>query len=193
MTRPAERLRELLAEKGWSEKQLSERAGLGHGYVTDALHRGDDWNPRAKAAAALAEALDVDTAYLEGRSNVRRAVGRLHSGPAWGGGADNPELDPITRAVDQAVMTQTGVLRAYHLPPGVTGIDVPAGSTIIVALDSGAESGDRVLVETPDEGVSICYLAEPYIFGTGPDGRAMHRLRTPDTKIIGRVVMILST
>lgn len=60
----AKRLREALDKKGWSIKVLAEKSGVEYNSVTKYL-KGKVKRPRGNTMQALADALDVNVAWLE--------------------------------------------------------------------------------------------------------------------------------
>ena len=81
----ADRLRDMLAARGWTQTDLAERAGLTHAAVNRYVNGRRE--PRAETVAAIAEALDVNPADLIGD---------------WGY-IDEGALESVGRAVDLVV------------------------------------------------------------------------------------------
>lgn len=184
----AQRLEELLHERGWSPTRLSLAAGLGKGAVNDILS-DPERHPRPATLAKLARSLGVDREYLSGDSDVRRAASRLHDGPGWAHEDVPEEIAPLLEGLDALVGGEGRGLRAYHLPPGAEGLGVPADSTVILADVGQPRTGDLVVVLDPSYGYAIRYLAEPYLIGLDHDGRVRHWLRSDATQVVGKIVM----
>lgn len=82
----ADRLRDMLAVRGWTQTDLAERAGLTHAAVNRYVNGRRE--PRAETVAAIGEALDVNPADLIGD---------------WGYIDDEGALESVGRAVDLVV------------------------------------------------------------------------------------------
>lgn len=188
----ATRIQELLSEKDWKPSRLSLAAGLGKGAVADIL-ADETRQPRAVTLAKLAGALGVDPEYLSGESDVRRAASRLHDGPGW----SDDELPEGVAAVLESLGALAGDkgdgLRAYHLPPGVEGLGVAAGSTVIIQEGDRAVTGDLIVTLDPRQGYAIRYLAEPYMVGLDREGRVRHWLRSDAVRIVGKILLCVQT
>ncbi|MEM8849283.1 MAG: helix-turn-helix transcriptional regulator [Pseudomonadota bacterium] len=183
-----DRLDELLAEKGWSPTRLSLAAGLGKGAVNDIL-ADPTRHPRPKTLGQLARVLGVDREYLSGDSDVRRAASRLHDGVGWQHGEVPEEVLPLLEGLDALVGGEGRGLKAYHLPPGASGLGVPPDSTVILADGPSATTGDTVVILDPSQGYAIRYLAEPYLIGLDHDGRVRHWLKSDTTRVIGKILL----
>lgn len=174
--RPADRLKDLIEEQGWTLSALSMAAGLGKGAVSDLLNHPDR-QPREKTLRALAATLGVDLAYLAGRIDHKRATSDLSEGIS-------EARDLLTNGIEGILDTSKGRLRAFHR----TG---RAGSeTIIIDTTQPGESGQMVLTND-DDGAAMRYLAEPYLIAIDAAGGAMHTLKRPETPILGRVLAVI--
>lgn len=182
----AERLAALAAERGWSHSALSARAGLGKGAVGD-LIANPERRPRDTTVAALARALEVDVAYLTGRTAARAARSGLVEGLNG-----LPEGGALRRALEAVTSGSGAGLRAYRAKAGVPGLGVGPDAIILVDPSAQRRSGDLVMISLPGQGAAIRYIAEPYLIGFGDDGRPFHDLMAPEVALIGRVVATIN-
>lgn len=170
------RIEELRIERGWSQAQLSERAGLGKGAVND-LANHPERKPRPATLAAIAAALGVDVAHLEGAIVTGAALGAADAEAAIMGAGGVAAL-------------RGGAILAYDIPP----VGLCQASRDIALVDPAGDqrSGDALLVET-DIGLQVGHLAEPYVVTTGAAGELRHLLRgAADCQVVGRVVSRMS-
>ena len=184
------RLRNLLTERAWSPTRLSLMAGLGKGVVNDILH-DPSRQPRRRTVAKLARALGVDTEYLFGESDVRRAASRLLEGASWDDLPKEHKAKRLLEKIDSEIESAEGDLAAYHLPAGAEGLGIPADSTVILSRNAHPETGDLVVVNDPSLGYCIRYLAEPYLIGLDDEGRPRHWLRDKNLRFLGKIILVV--
>lgn len=84
----ADRLREVLARTGWSEREWSMKAGLSEGYVQAILRRERQTGKASgrvdelrKLAGAAAQKIDIDYAWLAGEADGRPPRERAAEAP----------------------------------------------------------------------------------------------------------------
>lgn len=178
------RLMRAARERGWSQQQLSDRAGLGRNAVNEIINRPDR-TPRRTTLTKLARALGVDPEWL------------IHGdpSPAAGGSTEKPLTAEEIRGADP-----TGALGALADMVASTAdrwsvwrIAAPAGDPFgavrlaLVDHSRTPRTGDHVV--SPGRGLR--YLVEPYLVGTTATGAMDHSLRG-DTDAGGVVVLIVT-
>lgn len=175
----AGRIEALRLERGWSQAQLSERAGLGKAAINDIVNNPDR-TPRPMTVRKIAKALGVSADYLTGAAD-----------PA--GGAIDLEAEITGGRGLAAMLADTGRYAVHRLDPsGVIG-GAARGEYVIVDRTATQASGDVVLAVIAGR-PALRYLAEPYLIG--PDGEAIltHAMRgAAGVEVLGRVVCRIST
>ena len=185
----ADRLAALCAERGWSYRQASQRAGLGNNwlgnYISQPMSR-----PQKRTLTKLAEAFGVDEAYLLGITDERHArhdVRRLMA-------ADFEEkgLALIGPCLRQTVRGERGI-EAYRIE-GQRGAsrDIPPGSVVLIDTARAPASGDTVLVRDRAGSMRIAYFAEPYAVFAGASGQG-HGIIGAGLEVLGVVRMCITT
>lgn len=169
------KIEELRIERGWSQAQLSERAGLGKGAVND-LANNPDRKPRPQTLAAIAAALGVDVDFLEGRARA-------------GGPLAPDQVEAAVMGGGGLGALRSGGIVAYDIPPG--GAFRARREIAMVDPAGDQRSGDAVLVDT-DLGLQVRHLAEPYVVTRGAAGELRHLLRGAGCNVLGRVVSRVS-
>lgn len=179
------RVEALRIEKGWSQQQLSERAGLGKGAVNDMVNHPERV-PRVRTVDGIARALGVSADFL------------WHDAGA-GGGAAAVEVgyrevlaamfDGREAAEGAEADFASGKLQAFrHKSPTCPMLDTFSG-VVLVDTHRRAVSGDLVFLERGNGAASICYLAEPYAIGREADGAIFHAVPGADgARLLGVVL-----
>lgn len=173
----AARIEALRLERGWSQQQLSERAGLGKAAVNDLVNHPER-RKRPATIRKLAQALGVSPDFLTA-----------------GGGGIAGEEGPVDLEAEMtggrglaAMLADADRFALYRLDP--SGVIGGSARTEFVIIDrtAAAGSGDLVLV-TADGMVGLRYLAEPYLIGVSGESGITHALRGGDGgEVLGRVL-----
>ncbi|WP_282129371.1 helix-turn-helix domain-containing protein [Roseobacter litoralis] len=188
---PRDRLEELLLLRGWSEKQLSERAGLGHGYVNSALKK-ENWRPQQEKLAALSVALDCDPEYLLGDSNKVRSNDAIRPGAIWRQASQPPAAVAFLDFIDDKI-EKCDECKVYQIARGFAGsVGMVAGSSVIVSTSEPCATGDLVLAHGAGGDLEVFYYAEPYLVSVDATGRMRHEIRNETTLFVGKIILSIN-
>lgn len=177
----AARIEALRLERGWSQQQLSERAGLGKAAVNDLVNHPAR-RTRPATIRKLAQALGVSPDFL--------TAGGV--GVAGDGGPVDLESEMTGGRGLAALLAEADRFALHRLDPsGMMGGAARAEYVIIDRL-AAQNSGDLVLV-TAGGMVGLRYLAEPYLIGVSGESGITHALRGGDGgEVMGRVLCRIS-
>lgn len=175
-------------ELGLTRAALADTSGVSASTIWN-LSKYAGRRASAKTLRGLADALDVDVAWLAGDSDIRRAVV---------GGIDllsigfNGKRDEVWRAIEAGLAAGGGAFRALTAAEEWPCFGIPAGATIIVDTSTRPQSGTLVAVTTGGAAPSIRYFAEPYLIGISATGEAFHETRQAPDAIMGTIIASIS-
>jgi len=188
----ADRVLQLVKDKGWSHATLVERAGLGKSAVTDLVNKPEK-KTRAATVQAFADALGVSTAYLLGRVEGKTRRTLLRAGFNWENSPPDLSVSKLSQGIVSMVESGPGELEAFTLCETIAALGMVEGTTVIVDKMQHPKTGEIVLIRDLSGGIFPCYLFEPYLVELGAKIAPKYSIKDSNIEIIGRVVFTLNS
>lgn len=172
----AEKLQDLLRQRGWSAAELARRAGVNDTLLRD-IFRGRALSPKIDNVQKLARALGVPLSDLapDGEISTAPTAGALHHDelepwdPTLGGTAIPVTDGQLTNIWGQGVANA----KTLRLRESVPGFGFFAGDILIIDTKARAEQGDIVAVTAIDPNTGRAYTLvrrylHPYLVSGDP-------------------------
>lgn len=191
----AAQIEEFRERKGWSQVELSRRAGLAPSAVNDIV-QNPERSPRLSTVQALAAALGAPLPRLLGLDPAEA----MRSDDCEGlREIDAAEAEKMFPGIDLERLSGGGRPAGFALfrvvRAGLCAFGYAPGDLLVVRATGAGDSGQKVVARIAAagrEGLAVAYYAEPYLFRFRPDGQPAHGYAGErGGRIVGPIVAVL--
>lgn len=173
-----------LQTRGWSQRQLAQRAGIAAASLND-LMNDPDRTPRPTTVAKLEAVLGPAPGGGGGGSAFGLAILSPDELPQTLGGKGFVDMARAARDVPER-----WTVARYTAPGGLLPFPGNAGAFVLIDRLDALDSGDLVAVRSP-LGDGLRYLVDPYLIGPAGDDTG-HEIRgAAGVNILGKVAAIV--